>query len=513
MSSAPLKPSKPPRVAFGVWKRGLLGAVLLFLCTGGAVATAALLQVKQASDIFSSVSAPLEGFKGPTSPLDDVSAGQPQTLMLLGSDRRYADGKVPGNSDTIVLVRLDPDKGATAIMSVPRDLMVDIPGVGRSKINAAYAEGGPALTTRVVRSLFGDRIAINHVVNVNFGGFQRLVNRLGCVYTDVDRKYFNDNAPPVDSPTDYAVIDVKAGYQKLCGKQALQYVRFRHLDSDIVRGARQQDFLRQAKDQIGVARLISDRDNLIRIFGRYTQTDIRGETAILRLIKLGIESAKNPLQEVRFDLEDDPDNPGSLLASQSSLDDAAEQFLNAKGSTGTRGKVAKKSSDRSRAASRQRKEDRSSSAASVPPGLFADPSPAEDLGARLELKTPFPVYYPKWADTGLKSYDTVASRTYSLRGTDNKVYRAYRIVAPTAGTGNFYGVQGTNWQDPPILDGAQKRRDKGGRTFEVIGDGSKYRLVAWRTPNAVYWISNTLQLSLSNSQMLGIARSLTRVGQ
>ena len=90
---------------------------------------------------------------------------------------------------------------------------------------------------------------------------------------------------------------------------------------------------------------------------------------------------------------------------------------------------------------------------------------------------------------------------------------AYRIVAQTAGTGAYYGVQGTDWKDPPVLDGAQTRKDVGGRTFKVVGDGSKLRLVAWRTPNAVYWVSNTLQLSLSNSQMLGIARSLSRVGQ
>ena len=412
MSIAQLPDDRPPRLAAGVYKRALLGVLLLVLATSGAVATAALLQVKNASDIFTRFSTPLAGVDKP-GVLDDVDPGQPQTIMLLGSDRRYVDRGMRGNSDTIVLVRLDPAKGATAIMSIPRDLLVDIPGVGRTKINAAYAEGGPSLTVRVVRQLFDNRIKINHVVNVNFGGFQRAVDRVGCVYTDVDRRYFNDNSPPVDSPTDYAEIDVKAGYQKLCGKHALEYVRFRHLDNDIVRGARQQDFLRQAKDQIGVSKLFDDRDELIAIFGRYTQTDIRGSSAILRLLKLAVESAKNPLQEVRFQVGEAMYGDADVVTTTSRrLNKAADQFLDANGTAGTRGRVTKSRSDRSRAAKRSAAKP---SSTTVPNGLFADRSPAETLAATLELKTPFPVYYPKLADKGLESYDTDASRTYSIR--------------------------------------------------------------------------------------------------
>ena len=79
------------------------------------------------------------------------------------------------------------------------------------------------------------------------------------MYVDVDRRYFNDNRPPVGGGGAYAAIDVPAGYQKLCGARALDYVRYRHLDSDLVRAARQQSFLGQAKDQIGVSGVFSDR--------------------------------------------------------------------------------------------------------------------------------------------------------------------------------------------------------------------------------------------------------------
>ena len=77
-------------------------------------------------------------------------------------------------------------------------------------------------------------------VNVNFWGFRGAVDRLGCVYVDVDHRYFNDNSPPNGGGGPYAAIDVSAGYQRLCGQDALDYVRYRHLDNDLIRAARQQ---------------------------------------------------------------------------------------------------------------------------------------------------------------------------------------------------------------------------------------------------------------------------------
>ena len=80
---------------------------------------------------------------------------------------------------------------------------------------------------------------------MTFKGFWRAVNAIGCVYTDVDRDYFNDSA-------EFTYINIDPGYQRLCARKALQYVRFRHFDTDLVRSARQQDFLRQMKQQVDV---------------------------------------------------------------------------------------------------------------------------------------------------------------------------------------------------------------------------------------------------------------------
>ena len=79
--------------------------------------------------------------------------------------------------------------------------------------------------------------------------------------------------------------------------------------------------------------------------------------------------------------------------------------------------------------------------------------------------------------------------------------------------GEYYGVQGMTWKDPPILDDPTRRERRGSRKLQLYYDGRRLRLVAWKTRRAVYWISNTLSQSLDKRQMLAIAESLTRLKQ
>jgi LCP family protein required for cell wall assembly len=478
-----------------MYKRFVIGALIVMLGTAATVATAALLEFKTDTNIFFHNSTPLG--RNVTSALDNVDAGGPQTILILGSDRRFADikSKTPVRSDTIIVVRLDPSKGATAVMSLPRDLKVSIPGHGTDKINAAYAIGGPALSVKTVRQLLG--IPINHVVNVNFGGFRRAVDRLGCVYTDVDRRYFNDNHPPYGGGGNYATIDVKAGYQKLCGQDALDFVRYRHFDSDLVRAARQQQFLSDAKDQIGVGKLFSDRRALLKIFGRYTQTDIRSDQAILRLLKLAFSSAQKPVQEVAF--------PGDITGdfvtvTDQHLRETVSRFMNAEGSARPRGQAVGAAKLKSR----------SSSSAALPPGLSLLTRPGEDEAVKLAAALPFPVYFPKAIVTGGQLLPE-HTRAYDIYDRGRHRYRAYRIVIKAPGLGQYYGVEGMNWTGPPILDNPSERRRIGSKTFELFYNGSHLRLVAWRTPKAVYWVANSLQQTIGNRQLLAIARTAGKV--
>ena len=197
--------------------------------------------------------------------LQGVEGGEPENILVLGSDKRASEPGTKGLSDTTILLRLDPDNNAIALMNIPRDLKTYIPGVGTTKFNAAYAYGGPKLTLRVVKNITG--LPINHVVNVDFLGFIRAINAIDCVYIDVDRRYFHSNVG-LPASLQYAEINIQPGYQRLCGKDALEYVRYRHTDTDLVRAARQQDFLREARQRVPVSDLVlpGERDELIEIF-------------------------------------------------------------------------------------------------------------------------------------------------------------------------------------------------------------------------------------------------------
>jgi hypothetical protein len=106
-----------------------------------------------------------------------------------------------------------------------------------------------------------------------------------------------------------------------------------------------------------------------------------------------------------------------------------------------------------------------------------------------------------------------APRTYVIQDYDGKPHEAYRMVLKQGPPGEYYGIQGLTWTDPPILTEAHETRQAGGRRLDLVYDGDRLRLVAVRTPRAVYWVSNTLLLSLTNRQMLAIARSLQPIGR
>jgi LCP family protein required for cell wall assembly len=502
-----VSPEPPPNVGFGLLKRGFLCGLLIVLLAAGTVSAAGFLQ---ADTIINTIEK--EGRAPINIPeIDRAQAGDPQTLMILGSDQRFGDKKlgIKPRSDTILLVRLDPDKQATAVMSVPRDLKVDIPGYGRDRINAAYELGGPRLTVKTVKRLFqkpGKPFKINHIVNVDFGGFRKVVNYIGGVYVDIDRDYFNDNS----GGENFATIDVNPGYQKLRGKDALDYVRYRHGDNDLVRAARQQDFLRQLRNAAGARKLLDyrRRRQLATIFARYTDTDkgLRRKKDVFSLLKLVLFTGQKPVREVRFRINLTPD-PVYLTASQSKLDQTANEFLNAKASKKPRQTSQATKADRASARSRKKR----NRAAGVP-GLEVARREGEDqaiVGAR---RAHFPFYFPTLRTKG-SHYAGTEPRIYSIRDERGKPHRAYRLVVSKGVVGEYYGIQGTTWRDPPILDDPSEVRKVNGRKLELHYDGRRLRLVAWRTKRAVYWVANTLTQSVSTRQMIAIAASLRRLGQ
>jgi LCP family protein required for cell wall assembly len=185
--------------------------------------------------------------------LDIPLPNRPAVAMVVGQDfRKWAKGdERGGRADTVMLMRADPTAGkeALSILSFPRDLLVDIHCPGRSPfqapINSAFATCGLQGTVETVAQMTG--LPIHYIVTIDYRGFIQTVDKLGGVWMDIDRRYFNDNSG--GGPT-FPPIDLMPGYQKLTGRQALSFVRYRHTDSDLYRIERQRLFMRALKERL-----------------------------------------------------------------------------------------------------------------------------------------------------------------------------------------------------------------------------------------------------------------------
>jgi LCP family protein required for cell wall assembly len=179
----------------------------------------------------------------------------PTTILFLGSDQRAEGTKEPGasttgpsRSDSIMLARIGG--GHNARLSIPRDTVVDIPGHGRNKINAAYALGGPALAVRTVESYL--RIDVDHLVEVSFENFPELIDAMGgitykggCVVSKINGGFKNGGF----------TLRLKSGKTHIDGKQALALARTRHnlckpRENDLTRARRQQKILSSMKHRL-----------------------------------------------------------------------------------------------------------------------------------------------------------------------------------------------------------------------------------------------------------------------
>jgi LCP family protein required for cell wall assembly len=267
---------------------------------------------------------------------------QPAIALVIGYDHRAGDGNSPSRSDTMMLIRADPSTKTISLLSLPRDLSVPIycpsrtstgrngPSVasGTGRINSAYAFCGPSGSLETVRHLTG--LPINYLISVNFLGFIAVVNKLGGVWMDVDRRYYNRNVGT--AATDYANIDLQPGYQLMNGKQALSFVRFRHTDSDLFRVARQQEFVsalrQQASHSLGI-RSVIDLVNTITDH-HYVEVGVGGggHVDLGTLEKYAAFAHGLPPGHVFQNRIQNITGYNELYASQSSIDQAVQNFLN-----------------------------------------------------------------------------------------------------------------------------------------------------------------------------------------
>lgn len=405
-----------------------------------------------------------------------------QTILLIGSDHRWASGAHNARSDTIILARIEPSRHRIALLSIPRDLYVAIPGHGHDRINEAFHHGGERLLTRVVRETFG--VEIDHFVEVDFHGFQDFVSALGGVYLPVDQRYFNQNVGT--AATNYADIDLQPGYQLLDGRQALAFARFRHTDSDLVRASRQQLLLRTAAHQVLAGGWDPFRiRRLAYAFARATTSDISSLGEVYALAQAIRDTPPSGI--ARLTVQASPlvlYGADYLQASTAQLRATVRAWL------GEAAPRARHPTARTRRAV--------AAAARARVQLVPDSGQGAALLASVHdgIRTCAPTALPQgfWWPTG-------AARAYTLAG--HPAIAAYA----TGGSGDSVLWMFTTWRDPPILGDPTGSVTRADRAYDVYTEAGKIRQVAWTIGATRVWITNTLEDSLTNAQMLALAAS------
>jgi polyisoprenyl-teichoic acid--peptidoglycan teichoic acid transferase len=245
----PKRAKKPRR-----WRRGVLitlGVVVLIVLVWAVLGYLAFRSgVKEANERLDPLAVRA------LTPQEGLILSNPSTILVLGVDVGGARGGTEGRSDSMVLIRTDPDEHRLAMLFIPRDLRVDIPGHGEQKINAAYAFGGPTLAIQTVEQVTG--IPVNHVIVVDFSTFGEVVDALGGVTVDVPRKVLSNKFEcPKSTQAEcerWPGWRFDAGEQELNGKRALIYSRIRENqlnpnESDFTRGERQQAVIQAMLDK------------------------------------------------------------------------------------------------------------------------------------------------------------------------------------------------------------------------------------------------------------------------
>ena len=434
-------------------------------------------------------------------------------MMILGSDQRFGDKKlgIKPRSDTIILVRLDPDKEATAVMSIPRDLKVDIPGYGKDRVNSAYELGGPRLTVKTVKKLFSDAGQADQDQPHHQRRLRRLPqgrqlhrrrlrrHRPRLLQRQLGRRELRHDRRQPGLPE--AQGPGRARLRPLPPRR--QRPRARGAPAGLPAPAAQRRGRPQA------ARLPAPppaRDDL-RPLHRHRQ----GPAAqVGHLLAAQARPLHGPQAGPRGPLPDQPRQRSGLpdrLEGQARQDGVSE-FLNAQAS-----KKPRQTSRATDGRPQVRRQPQEAQPRRRP--CRASRSP----GARARTRRSSASGGPTSRSTSRRCATTARATRARSRASTASATSARSSTAPTASSsprasiGEYYGIQGTTWREPPILDDPSETRKVNGRKLELHYDGRRLRLVAWRTKRAVYWVSNTLTQSLSTRQMIAIAASLRRLGQ
>ncbi len=220
---------------------------------------------------------------------------RPVNILVMGIDEvldapSHSDAVFAGRTDTLLLVRVDPDSQNLSVLSIPRDTRVQIPGHGMDKINQANAEGGAVLAAQTIAYNLGD-IPIDRYVRINTTAFREMVDLIGGIEVNVPKRMeYTDQ-------TQQLYIDLYPGWQTLNGDQAEQFARYRNTTGDVGRVQRQQILLRALRERLTHPTVIPRLPQAVRVLQRYIDTNLTLEE-MLALANFGLDIESDDLNMV-----------------------------------------------------------------------------------------------------------------------------------------------------------------------------------------------------------------------
>jgi LCP family protein required for cell wall assembly len=625
------QPDPPRRSVIGLILRGFGWLVLAIAVVGAGAAGGAYLYGHETLNSVSAHTKPLTRVQTNGDLKQVPSPSEPAIALVAGYDVRGApNGPNPyagSNSDTLMLLRADPQNNTLSLLSFPRDLWINIYCHGdtvdtQGRINSAWStcgNNGPGATLDTVEKLTG--LHINYLITLDFHAFTQIVDHLHGIYMNVDRRYF------IAPHTGTSAINLHPGYQKLDGAQALSYVRYRHTDSDIYRNGRQQLFLDALKSRLksglsifSAPKLIGDLKNNVEIAkgggGSVTPGELESYLGLLYGLPAG-HLFRNSIPLTDFNnqviggadvLTTDPSNIATAVHSFLHPDVREVQAVN--NQFGGKPKTPKKKTKQHKLSKSQisvlvlnagrvagqaentsyRLTTHGYTTRTLPAGdqanaprvastttVYYDPVQANAQQAAQQLRplfgsharvkqmtpvissfaaragnpltvvtvgTSFPgtlvipkppkvqpktppqvsegqgmtaprlrqvydeVHFPLMVPHKVARYSELSSvegvRAFKPLKNQHEVALTFQVGQ----TSEYWQIEESTWKSAPILDNSSFTLVHKGQKYQVYTTGGAVQRIALVTPQATYWVSNTILNELSNSTMLAIAESL-----
>lgn len=441
-------------------------------------------------------------------PTNNISTPTGRDILLLGVDKQPTNQGENIRSDSLMLVHVDPEENYLSLLSLPRDLRVEVPGHGLDKLNSAYTYGGAGLAIQTVKDLTG--VNITDYVEVNFQAFSDLTDEVGGVYVDVDKRYFNPDP-------EYELIDLQPGYQLLKGDAALDYVRYRiDKNLDFGRMQRQQRFLTALREQAMGWDLTFKLPSLASALLDNVKLGGLGTNDIISLVYWAV--AKLDGSRIRQVTLNNCTNQligpeWFVIPAEGAVDAAVHDFMTPPTTSASTTTVATEATTGTTGESGGG--DTTTSTVQGGVEFITDPDkiPDSKIWKEAAVKAPFQLLAPGYLPEGYDLVDRYPSKDYGSykivvgSGVEKALKFVYQLTRDGEKKDEYMGIMETTWLDAPA--GAPGRQvEYNGIVFTVVGTSQSTDHVWWKKDGVLYWVSNTLSYVLRSSELIKVAESM-----